>query len=75
VRWTGADGAPAAWRSSGVSSRAFCPVCGSSLGAIDDRPTIGLLTGVFDSAQRQALKPSSHSYRSGRPKWWCVEII
>jgi hypothetical protein len=74
VRWTGEGGEPAAWRSSEMSRRAFCPRCGSSLGAIDDKPTIGLLTGVFDAAHRKALMPIAHSYKGGRPKWWCVEI-
>jgi hypothetical protein len=74
VRWTGPAGTPATYRSSDFSSRAFCATCGSTLGAIDDAPTVGLLVGVFDSRSRVALKPAYHSYRGGRPKWWKVEI-
>jgi hypothetical protein len=74
VTWTGEGGAPATWRSSDYSSRAFCPRCGSSLGAIDDAPTIGLLTGVFDKPNLMAFKPTGHSYKGCRPKWWQVEI-
>lgn len=74
VRWTGPAGAPATWRSSSGSSRAFCPACGSTLGAIDDAPVIALTTGVFDDPKAAALRPSAHSFRAQRPKWWHVEI-
>lgn len=70
LRWTGPGGTPAVWRSSDASSRAFCPTCGTTLGAIDDRPNVGLLTGTFDKPHLKALKPTHHSYRSGRPRWW-----
>jgi len=74
VKWTGPGGEPSVWRSSNFSSRAFCPQCGSTLGAVDDKPTIGLMTGAFDKPNARELMPSSHSYRGGRPKWWHVEI-
>jgi hypothetical protein len=74
VEWTGAGGAPSLYRSSEGSSRAFCPQCGSSLGAVDDKPVVALLIGSFDKPNLQAFKPLSHSYRSGRPKWWHIEI-
>jgi hypothetical protein len=74
VDWTGPGGAPAVWRSSDRSSRAFCPACGSSLGAVDDAPVVALLTGAFDKPHLAALKPESHSYRSARPKWWHPDI-
>lgn len=74
VAWTGPGGAPAVYRSSDRSSRAFCPRCGSSLGAVDDAPVIALLTGCFDKPQLKALKPASHSYRSARPRWWHPEV-
>jgi hypothetical protein len=70
VEWCGPGGAPAVWRSSARSSRAFCPVCGSSIGAIDDAPVVALLTGVFDRPGLQALRPVTHSHRAGRPGWW-----
>ena len=72
IRWTGPGGEPAVYRSSDFSSRAFCASCGSSLGAIDDKPTVGLLVGCFDKTGSKKLKPQYHSYRSGRPKWWHV---
>lgn len=74
VRWTGPAGAPATFRSSDASSRAFCATCGSSLGAIDDAPTVALLVGTFDVPSSRALKPTGHSYRSTRPRWWCISI-
>ncbi len=74
VTWTGPAGAPAVHRSSDFSSRAFCSSCGSSLGAIDDAPTVALLLGVFDRANAQELRPTAHSYRGGRPRWWCVGV-
>lgn len=74
IKWVGSGGVPALYRSSKGSSRAFCPVCGSSLGAVDDQPVIALLLGVFDSAGRKELTPTYHSFRTGRPKWWHVEI-
>jgi len=72
VAWTGPGGAPATWRSSEKSSRAFCPVCGSTIGAIDDDPVIALVLGAFDKPGAVALRPTSHSYVSKRPKWWKV---
>lgn len=70
VAWTGPGGAPAVWRSSDLSCRAFCPVCGGTLGALDDAGTVGLVSGAFDRVSLQALKPVSHSYRASRPRWW-----
>jgi len=74
VEWTGPGGAPAVWRSSYRSSRAFCPSCGSTLGAMDDAPVIALVIGSFDAPNRQALAPVGHSYVSSRPRWWHVVI-
>ncbi|TQV88251.1 GFA family protein [Aliikangiella coralliicola] len=74
VSWDGPGGEPAQWRSSDFSSRSFCPVCGSTLGAIDDEPVVALVLGVFDSNNKKELKPNSHSYKSKTPKWWSVEI-
>jgi hypothetical protein len=74
VAWTGPGGRPATYRSSPGSSRAFCPTCGSTLGAIDDKPITALVLGVFDSPNRKELVPQSHSYRSARPSWWQVSI-
>ena len=71
VTWTGLGGAPAVWRSSDISSRAFCPVCGSTLGAVDDGPTVGLVSGSFDRPNLAVLAPRKHSYSGSRPKWWC----
>jgi hypothetical protein len=73
VTWTGPSGAPATYRSSDYSSRAFCSSCGSTLGAIDDAPTIGLVLGVFDKTTHPALAPTSHSFKGGRPKWWHLD--
>lgn len=70
VQWTGEGGGPATWRSSDVSSRAFCPRCGSSLGAIDDGPVIALLSGVFDQNQSAAFAPDFHAFEDMKPKWW-----
>ncbi len=70
VRWTGPGGEPARWRSSPSSSRAFCPACGSAIGAIDDEPVIALLLGVFDAKDRAELQPRFHSFEEGRPAWW-----
>ncbi len=72
VTWTGDGGAPATYRSSDHSSRAFCPTCGSTLGAIDDEPVIALLLGVFDKPGYRELAPVSHSHRGARPRWWTV---
>ena len=74
VHWTGPGGAPATWRSSDKSSRAFCPTCGSTLGAIDDGPVVALVIGSFDTPNRQALAPVGHSYVSRRPRWWHITI-
>jgi hypothetical protein len=73
VKWVGAGGAPSTYRSSDYSSRSFCSKCGSTLGAIDDKPVVALVLGVFDSANRKELRPTYHSYKGGRPKWWNVD--
>jgi len=69
----GPGGAPSLFRSSDYSSRAFCPACGSSIGAVDDDPVMALLLGCFDKPLSAELMPTSHSYRDGRPGWWHVE--
>jgi hypothetical protein len=74
VTWTGPGGAPSTWRSSDVSSRAFCARCGSTLGAVDDKPVVALATGAFDKPHLLPLKPAHHSFKGARPKWWRVEI-
>jgi hypothetical protein len=74
VRWTGPGGAPSLYRSSDYSSRAFCPTCGSTLGAVDDAPVVALVLGVFDKPGAKELMPTSHSFRGARPRWWHVEV-
>lgn len=73
VSWVGPAGPPATWRSSAASSRAFCPACGSTLGAIDDEPVVALVLGAFDRPNDKSLRPASHSFRSARPNWWHVD--
>lgn len=70
IEWTGPGGAPALYRSSDYSSRAFCPRCGSSLGAVDDEPVIALLVGGFDDPTGTELKPEYHSFEDCQPAWW-----
>ena len=72
VRWMGPSGGPAVYRSSKKSSRAFCATCGSSIGAIDDKPVVALLVGCFDKAGSKQLAPQHHFNKSGRPRWWHV---
>lgn len=74
VAWDGPGGRPKTWRSSDYSCRSFCEVCGSTLGAIDDEPTVALVLGSFDAPNRQELRPLAHSYVSKKPKWWHVQI-
>ncbi|MEM9317946.1 MAG: GFA family protein [Pseudomonadota bacterium] len=75
VAWIGPGGAPATYRSSEVSSRAFCPKCGSTIGAIDDAPVIAIATGVMDRPGARGLKPAAQSYKGQRPRWWRPEIV
>jgi hypothetical protein len=74
VAWIGEGGAPSLYRASDFSCRAFCPRCGSNLGAIDDEPTIGLVTGSFDKRDLPALRPTAHSFEASRPAWWSFKI-
>jgi hypothetical protein len=74
VAWTGEGGKPQTYRSSDFSSRAFCPKCGGSIGAIDDKPVVALLVGAFDKTSGKEFAPEYHSYRSMRPKWWAVDV-
>lgn len=66
---------PALYRSSDYSSRAFCPRCGSTLGAVDDEPTVALVTGSFDRGDLTALRPTAHSFSDGCPDWWKIDDI
>jgi hypothetical protein len=43
------------------------------LGAIDDKPVVALVLGVFDKPNGKELMPTAHSFRGGRPKWWHVD--
>ncbi|MCU6406205.1 GFA family protein [Enterobacter quasiroggenkampii] len=70
VQWIGPGGRPATWRSSDYSSRAFCPTCGSSIGAIDDAHTIAFLTGVFDDPDQSEFAPENHAFDDMKPAWW-----
>ncbi|MDF0605370.1 GFA family protein [Neisseriaceae bacterium TC5R-5] len=70
VKWMGEGGEPAKFRSSDDSSRAFCPCCGSSVGAIDEMATIALLAGGFDDLHDPALSPEYHSFVEMAPSWW-----
>lgn len=74
VTWVGPGGAPATWRSSKGSSRAFCPTCGSTIGAIDDAPVVALVTGVFDEPGADVLKPQKHAFPKARPDWLKIKI-
>jgi hypothetical protein len=69
VKWTGLDGKPSTWRSSDYSSRSFCKTCGSTLGAIDDKPVVAMVLGSFDSNNRRELAPEFHSYAAKQPRW------
>lgn len=73
VRWTGPAGQPSVFRSSDYSSRAFCATCGSTLGAIDDAPTVALVFGAFDDKADTALKPTAHSFEDVCPYWAKIE--
>lgn len=70
VTWSGPGAAPATWRSSAASSRAFCPACGSTIGAIDDKPVVALVLGCFDKGNGRELAPIAHSFVTKRPSWW-----
>ncbi|HGM5269736.1 GFA family protein [Serratia nevei] len=73
VEWNGPGGIPTLYRSSPYSSRAFCPRCGSTLGAIDDEPTVALATGSFDRADLPELRPTSHAFADVCPEWWRID--
>lgn len=70
VKWTGEGGVPSTFRSSAYSSRSFCSRCGSSVGAIDDEPTLALLAGGFDEGSVPELPPVYHSFDDMAPAWW-----
>lgn len=73
VEWNGPGGMPTLYRSSPYSSRAFCPRCGSTLGAVDDEPTVALTTGSFDRADLPELRPTSHAFADVCPEWWHID--
>jgi len=63
-------GRPATYRSSDYSSRAFCSQCGSSIGAIDDAPTVAILTGVINKNTEMGFIIESYSFIDEAPCWW-----
>lgn len=73
IEWNGPGGMPTLYRSSPYSSRAFCPRCGSTLGAIDDEPTVALATGSFDRVNLPELRPISHAFADVCPEWWRID--
>ena len=73
VTWTGEGGAPSTFRSSDYSSPAFCPTCGSTLGALDDAPMVALVFGRFDDRDDEALRPLAHSFEDVCPVWARIE--
>ena len=52
---------------------AYCPSCGSTRGAIDDAPTVALVSGRFDDRDDEALRPLSHSFEDVCPVWARIE--
>lgn len=70
VEWTGTGGMPALYRSSDYSSRAFCPQCGSTVGAIDDAPVVALAVGGFDDKDGVEMRPDYHAHNGAWPAWW-----
>lgn len=72
IAWVGPGSEPRTWRSSATSSRMFCAVCGSSIGVMNDGPTVALTVGTFDSPARKEFAPVSHSFVDRRPEWWSV---
>jgi hypothetical protein len=68
VKWTGPGGKPKTWRSSDYSSPALCGACGSTPGAIDDRPVVALVLGTFDGDNRRELALQSHSFAGNQPR-------
>ena len=52
----------------GASSQ-LCPTCGSTLGAIDDKPVVALVLGSFDSNNRRELAPAFGSFTGKMPSW------
>ncbi|MDQ9091572.1 hypothetical protein RC083_08220 [Pseudoalteromonas haloplanktis] len=75
IQWTGSGGSSKLWRSSEYSSSAFCSECGSTIGAIDDKPTLALALGTFDLPNCKGFIPQSHSYISNLPKWWRIDHL
>ncbi|GAA0345391.1 GFA family protein [Morganella psychrotolerans] len=69
VTWDGEGGMPSLFRSSESTCRAFCPQCGSSVGAVDDAPVIALLVGGFDNPGRDYCIPEYHSFTDELPEW------
>ncbi len=41
---------------------------------IDDAPVVALLVGAFDRPNARELAPMSHSFKTGRPRWWHIGI-
>ncbi|QCI63463.1 GFA family protein [Phreatobacter stygius] len=74
VEWIGEGGMPTLYRSSNGSSRSFCPRCGSTLGAIDDHPTVALVTGSFDAKDISEFRPVFHAFEDSCPNWWKIDI-
>jgi len=66
--WSGEGGEPTWFQSSKKTRRAFCPICGGSLAALDKgSSTISVMTATLDDPG--AFPPTSHSFPKNGPKW------
>lgn len=73
LEWEGPGGAPALFRSSPGTQRAFCPRCGSTLAAIDDgSETVCLTLATLDDPDQ--FTPEAYSFKEQAPSWLVVEM-
>lgn len=65
------SGEAAAYRSSPLSERHFCPICGSQLFMTDDEGrSVGITLGTLDD--KNAVAPAAHGWDGDRPHWLCL---
>lgn len=72
--YEGSGGEPTLYRTCETAQRGFCPVCGSSICALDDGADyICITVGTIDDPD--AIAPESQSFPESAPSWLRVESV
>lgn len=73
-KWNGLGGEPTFYRSSAEAQRGFCPKCGGTLCALEDKSDTICITLASLDDPSLVIPGKQHSYQKEAPSWWKVII-